>query len=555
MAIRDETDVVVIGSGAGGAPAAFHLSRAGARVVVLERGNYYTIRDFTHDEVGVCLRDMFVPHPARHPHTIVKDGERRERTREGWIGVCVGGGTVHMSGYVYRLHPEDFRMRTLFGAVPDAQLADWPICYADLAPWYDRVDTLMGTTGRAGANPFEPPRRPYPLPPLLPHPVVKVLDPAARGLGFHPYPTPRLVLSRPYGGRPGCTYCGFCVEFGCENGSKSSVLATLLPEAEATGHCLIRSRAQARRILVDDEARVRGVEYVDARGTVRFIGARVVILAASAVESARILLLSANSRFPRGLANGSGLVGKNLMFSTFGKATAIFDRKEMIAALGRERMDFPFVQRSIQDDYLNDKAGFPFPKGGTYNFLGQLPYPISATLRLSMDEGWRLFGAPLREAVRRYFHDELWVEAETFGEFLPWEGCRVELDPEVKDEFDLPVACIHLKHHPLDVEVNKRMVRRAMDILEAVNPRAKKVTPWSWGQTTFHVQQGTIRFGTDPASSVLGPDCQAHEVKNLYVTDGSFMPTSGGVPSTLTILANSLRVANTIAERFQRHEI
>ncbi|MEK7706125.1 MAG: GMC oxidoreductase, partial [Myxococcota bacterium] len=281
----------------------------------------------------------------------------------------------------------------------------------------------------------------------------------------------------------------------------------------------------------------------------------VVVLAASAIESARLLLLSTSTHHPHGLGNGSGLVGRNLTFSTFGKATAIFSRATLRERLGETDMDLPFLQRSVQDDYWMPRSGLALPKGGTYNFILHHPNRINATMRLIMESDWTLSGAALKERMRRYFHDELWMEVEIFGEFLPTTDTYVDLDGEVRDAQGLPVARISVVHHPADVAVSRYMTERSVEMLSALRPAADKVWKYAEGGTTFHLQHGTCRFGRDPARSVLDPSCRAHEVENLYVTDGSFMPTSGGVPATPTIIANSLRVADILRERFARREI
>jgi choline dehydrogenase-like flavoprotein len=200
-------------------------------------------------------------------------------------------------------------------------------------------------------------------------------------------------------------------------------------------------------------------------------------------------------------------------------------------------------------------AGLSMPKGGTYNFILAHPNPIHAAVRLAKDNRFRLMGEALKARLEKYFREELFIEFEVFGESLPWSGMFVDLDPEVTDRHGLPAARLTVQNHRAANEINQKMVARGLDMLKAMSPKAARVYPWTWHSTTYHLQQGTCRFGNDPSRSVLDKSCQAHEVKNLYVTDGSFMPTSGGVPSTPTIMANALRVAHIIRERFKRREI
>jgi choline dehydrogenase-like flavoprotein len=333
------------------------------------------------------------------------------------------------------------------------------------------------------------------------------------------------------------------------------MLATLIPAAEATGRCDVRPGCMARRILADRTDRASGVEYVDRAGKVQVVSARVVVLAASAVESSRLLLLSESQRFPKGLGNNAGNVGRNLTFSTYGHAVSIFDRAEMLAKLGGANMAWPFLQRSIQDDYWIEDAGSACPKGGTYTFMVRQPSPINAAVFLCKENDNKLWGQALKDKIKARFQDEVAIDVEVFGEFLPWKGCYVDLDPEVKDAHGLAAARLHVKHHPASHATSTRMIKRAIEILKAMRPAPKKAGAWSWGTANYPLQHGGCRFGDDPATSVLDRDCQSHEVKKLYVTDSSFMPTSGGVPATPTILANAFRVAQKLKDRFLRREI
>src|SRR2546425_4270490 len=239
-------DVVIVGSGAGGSPLALRLSQAGFDVLVLERGPRYTRDDYKHDELLIAShRGFFVPSVDSDPHVIVDHGQPGERPKLGalgWIARCVGGGTSHMAGSFYRFHPDDFRLRALLG--PFENIVDWPYAYEELEPYYSMAEWEIGVSGAAGTNPFEGMRsRPYPLPPLDSHPLALFFDGACRRLRLHPFPTPRAINSRPYGGRPACAYCAFCVGFGCLNGARGGAQDALLPRAERTGRCEIRPNA------------------------------------------------------------------------------------------------------------------------------------------------------------------------------------------------------------------------------------------------------------------------------------------------------------------------
>jgi choline dehydrogenase-like flavoprotein len=551
---RDPVDVVIVGSGAGGAPVALTLARKGARIVVLEKGPDLRDEELVHDEIRMCRRNFFVPYPRDEPH-MVRRGEtgRAERTNDAWTSNVVGGGTVHMSAYFFRLKPADLRLRSTLGAIEGAEVVDWPISYDELEPYYAMAEREVGVSGRWKAHPFEEPRSAdYPLPPMAEHPFAEHIDKAARGLGLHPFPTPRGIITADYRGRRACSYCALCGSYGCEMGAKASTSAALLPEARASGHCEVRARCMATEVQVDAHGRATGVAYLNDRGQADFQPARCVVVACSAIESARLLLMSQSSRFSKGLANNNGIVGRNLVFSGLTKGHGTFsfrgksDRQWMTATM-------PFVQRSLQDAYLLDKPAGGARKGGTTVFSFTHPNPIFTAERVAGSGADALWGKALKQKLRDDARDARALEFETFAEFLPTKGTYVDLDPSVKDRYGLPAARITVDRHPLDASASGLLRQQGLDMLGALGADSTRVTVNDGEQTVL--QGGTCRFGKDPSKSVLNQDCRTHEVPNLYVTDGSFMPTSGGVPITLTIMANAFRVGERIATRFQRGEL
>ncbi len=545
-----EVDVCIIGSGAGGAPMALTLGRAGFKVVVLEKGAHYKKEDFVHDEILNSRRNFFMPLPWDEPH-LVRPGPSApyKRTNEAWTANCVGGGTVHMSGYFYRLKPIDFRLRSELGKIPGANIADWPIRYEELSPFYDQAEEELGVSGDAVPHPFaEPRKKPYPLPPLEAHPICNEVDKACKGLGYHPLPTARGIISRAYKGRAACSYCALCGSYGCEHDAKSGTHASLIPAALATGNVELRPRCMARSVEVDKAGRARSVVYLDEKGQTQEQPAKVIVVSATAVESARLLLNSQSSRFPRGLANGSGLVGKNLVFSSFGESRATFSISQRKSTWPWLADAAPFVQRSLQDFYVMPDDRFGFRKGGTLGFMFTHPNPIFAAVRMAGTGKDGVFGKELKDRLRAY-RDSKILQFEIYGEFLPTDGTYVTVEPKVTDKYGIPVAAITINRHPLDLKMTKFLVERGEEVLAAMQPEKLERVGVA-GETTI-LQGGTCRFGNDPATSVLDKSCRAHEVDNLYVVDGSFMPTSGGVPVTLTIAANAFRVGQTLALRMR----
>src|SRR2546425_3471619 len=264
-----EIDFVIIGAGAAGGIIARELSRAGFRIVVLEQGPYMTEKDFEHDELKYMGQRAITNDYKRQPNTFRSTEKEKAKEQPALIyGRQVGGGTVHFTANYWRFHEIDFIERSRWGSIAGSGFADWPITYAELEPYYTKAEWDLGVSGLAGASPFDPPRsKPYPLPPLQVKSSGVLLERGARKLGWHPFPAPMAILSQPYKQRSACKYCGFCDQFGCEWGAKSSTrtLAAIIPAAEKTGRCEIRTSSYARKVSTDARGRVDGVIYLDAR--------------------------------------------------------------------------------------------------------------------------------------------------------------------------------------------------------------------------------------------------------------------------------------------------
>ena len=555
--MNHDYDVCIVGSGAGAAPVALTLARGGHDVLVLEKGPWFDEGDFFKDELACCRRSVYTPRLQDEQHVIEEqDGDGRwqgEPTSESgwdfWNGNCVGGSSNFMSGFFYRLKPEDFRLRSEFGPIEGANVADWPIAYEDLEPWYTLAEREVGISGRVVRHRFAEPRSTpdFPWPPTLEHPVSARIDAACRELGLQSLPTARAILPTAAAGRRGCEYSGYCGSYGCSSGAKGSARAALLDRAVATGHCHIRPRSKVQRLLSDRRGRVSGVEYVDADGRMQKVDARIYVVACQAVESSRLLLNSPGPRHPRGLGNNHGQVGRNLLFSAGGAGAGDF----VYADLPHEQAEAlrrrgPFVNRGLQEWYFIDDPDFGGrAKGGTVDFLLRHPNPVGQALGAKWDEEGRLqWGRPLQRRLKARFTEAQTLRYEIFCDWLPTDDCFVSLDSRVRDRWGSPVARIRVGYHPHDLRVGHYIDERVRPVLEKMG--ARRLRSDISGVPPQNLQAGGCRFGHDPADSVLDADCRVHDVDNLYVSDGSFMPTGGSVPYTWTIYANAFRVAERI---------
>jgi choline dehydrogenase-like flavoprotein len=534
----ERADVCIIGAGASGATAAKVLTEDGVRVVALERGPWRKRESFGGDELANVNRYNLWPDPLLNPRTY-RASEDEDPKVELFCPVpqMVGGGTVHWQGWLPRYTESDFRRKSIVGEVLGATLADWPITYADLEPYYTKVEWAFGVSGQSGANVYESPRsRGYPCPPMPMTRYGQKFHEGCRNLGYNSFPTPMAALSRPYNGRPPTVLSAFAQQHGDPTGTRSSALSVFVPDALASGRYDLRPDCYVHEITVDEHGRAKSAVYQDADGDFIEQEADIFILACGAVESARLLLLSCSGRFPHGLANGSDLVGRNATFHEYSAAVGVFDDPIYAWAGGG------YVAASSYEFYEHDDArGFV---GGCHIAAAGVGIPLPINWSLPDRPAW---GAQAKQIDRDFYNHSFAVGMVLHD--MPQHDNRVELDDQVKDAWGLPVARITHKPHPNDLAQGRWVIDRNAEILDAAG--AKKVYRVYPDRITGNCshQHSTVRMGNDPDTSVLNKYCQAHEVDNLFVVDGGPFPTATGANPTLSIMANAWRVAENILQR------
>lgn len=494
-------DIVIIGSGAGGGTVAHELAGHDARVLVLERGDHIPQEDGNRDP-DVVWREL------------------RYRTRERWVDgdgrefvpyshYNVGGNSKFWGSALFRLRREDF------GAVEhvDGTSPAWPIDYDTLAPYYDRAERLYHVHGRTGDDPTEGDRPPYPYAPIPHAPQMASLVDGLRAQGLHPFHLP-LGLIRP-GEAEGCILCAYCNSFPCQFHAKSDAEVCALKPALTHGNITLWTNAFAERLITDPSG--REVVAVDVRrnGAVERVTASRFVVSCGAVNSAALLLRSKNDAHPDGLANSSGLVGRRYMAHL---AT-------MMEAVHPFRINTTEFQKTVAiNDFYFAGPRSPFP-------LGQIQsqgraYPVQAKTVVPWIPTW-MYEAFMARAVD-------WL---AMTEDLPVADNRVTIDPDGR---------IRLHYRPNNVSAHRKLVAEAKAMLRGLGYWG--VVAYSHNRSNTTHQCGTAVFGHDPATSVLDPFCRAHDVRNLFVIDASFFPSSAAVNPALTIVAQALRAAEHLVE-------
>ena len=516
----ERADVVVIGAGAGGAVAALHLARSGARVVCLEQGGWqdrhgYPGADPTW-ELQAGGRWSSSPSvraaPADYP-VDVADSDVGTLNFNG-----VGGGTVLYNAQWPRMLPDDFRVRSVDGVADD-----WPLTYEELQPSYEEVDRQFGVSG-LGGNPCYPAGEDPPLPPLPTGEIGLRVARAHRDLGWHWWPAANAIASAPYRGRHVCVRRGTCGQ-GCNEGAKGSTDVTHWPELEALGGALVTG-ARVRRIVVGGDGLAQGAEWIDRDGHEHLQEADLVLLAANAVGTARLLLSSASPLHPDGLANSSGRVGRRLMLHPLSTVAGVFDEPLQ----GWRAQNGALIQSM---EFAESDPARGFVRGSTWG-LGSAGGPLRAALA---PDGRGVWGDAHHDHVAsRLGRIGQWA---VLGEDLPEDSNRVELSTTATDSDGIPGAVVRYRLSDNSRTLMAFMVERATESLLAAGAGQVDVSPFL---PNGHLM-GTARMGDDPATSVVDRFGMAHDVPNLGIVDGSVFVTAGSANPTSTIAALALRTA------------
>lgn len=539
-------DAVVVGSGAGGAAAAWRLTGHGLKVLLLEAGpRFEPQRDYPLDapgwerrgfpapagsRAGVVYGDLGPLDPARadlaafdaaHPARL--RGDQRTPSAAGYAHVMgLGGSTLHFVGEAHRLHPDAFRLHELTG-----QGMDWPITYADLEPYYTLAEDLIGVAGPVSTGPRWR-SAPFPLPPHPLSPAALRLGQAAARLGWDWGGNPRAVLSESYRGRPGCNYCGQCSR-GCPLGDKGSADVTFLPAAEATRRLVIETGARVIRLHPGAGGRIAALDYRRGGETLRQ-ETPLLFLAAGAVQTPRLLLAQRGADFPAGLANGSGQVGRNFMETLSYTASGLAPGLRL-------------SQRGLPADAICWQFSAPGSEGAGFRLSSSvqevgLNGPIAHASRLLGGHG-----AGLKQALRESFGSALSVSA--VGAVIPDDRSFIALSPEQVDGDGMPLPVINSVLTDSSLDLLAAMAAAARRLLAEAGVARVVEQYSSWDAFTATHVFGTCRMGYDAADAVTDSACRSHDHPNLWITDASVFPASGGGESpALTISALALRAVD-----------
>ena len=544
---NNHVNAIVVGAGAGGGVVAKELSVAGLSVVLFERGDWGSFDTHDHDELlsqrTTVLGNAFGPDDERYRRVVVNDDGSTDVVvaSDGAynnVAACVGSGTVSYGAMAWRFMNEDFRMKTTYGHVEGSTLEDWPITYDDLEPCYQKAEWEIGVAGDASLNPFAARReKPYPMEPFAYNKEAKMLESAMHRAGLHPFPIPMLRNSVEYNGRPACVRRRSCCGFGCPLNAKSGTHNTVIPTAMSTGNCELRTNCIVSELMIDEQGKISGVVYFDRDNTKQVQTADIIVIAASATETPRLLLNSKSRQFPAGVGNRYDWVGRNLQGHAYTGAYGLFE-EDIFDDVG------PGASIAISD-FSHHNPGI-VGGGILANEFVRLPY-LFAGIRPPGSPTW---GKGHKEFQRKYFRKN----AQVVGPIqeMPFFDSRVQIDPAVKDSWGIPVVRLSGHRHPKDAEGCDFLSRKAEMILKTAGAFQTWRSVPGLGLSGGQHQAGTCRMGNDPQLSVTDKFGRVHDTPNVFVADASLHVNNGGFNPALTIMALGYWVGGHIAGEWQK---
>jgi choline dehydrogenase-like flavoprotein len=527
---------LIIGAGPTGAVAAKRLAEAGMRVVVLEQGDWpdYGRARADHADFELTAGRDWSANPNRRQAPADYPISDVDSDIAAVMYNAVGGSTVLFAAHWQRNMPSDFRVRTLDGVADD-----WPLTYEDLEPYYEQVEVDFGISGLAG-DPAFPPGKGPPLPPAPLAPMGRRVARAHNQLGWHWWPAPNAIATRPYKSLRPCTQRATCM-WGCVEGAKGSVDRTHWPENLELGVQLYTG-ARVRRLEVNGRGLVTGAVYVDRKGIERFQPADVTILGANGIGTPRLLLLSTSGRYPNGLANSTGLVGRRLMMHPFGTVVGLFDEdlQSTRGVWGQHLHSLQFYETDTARGFVRGAKWGLQPTGGPVSMTRSYPWGDNP-----------IWGPGFHQSIRkRLGRSAMWG---IIAEDLPDETNRVVLDPELKDGDGIPAPKIIYRMSENSYRLLRFHQDRARESLLAAGAYETIVAPLI-RETGWHLL-GTAKMGVDPGTSVVDAWGRTHDIPNLFIFDGSIWPTSSGMNPTATIAALALRCSDHLVRTRSNQEV
>ena len=526
-------DICIIGSGAGAGPIAYQLSLNGAKVIVLEKGDHLKRDDFSKDEIAYSRRSIVTPNLNDEYHVIeeFKNNQWTSYTTRDvgwdfWNGNIVGGASNFMSGFFHRLKESDFKLKSTFGDIDNSNIEDWCIGYDEFSKYYDMVDKIIGITNDTQE-----------------HPISDYIDTKANEFGININKTLRAILSKNTGDRLACYYSNYCGSYGCSSGAKGSSREALLNPALKTGNLTILSNMFVKKLNNINNVISEAVVHNKTTKRDETIKAKIFVVANGSVESCRLLLNSMSVEYPNGLGNNNGQVGKNLLFSAGGIITGDID--EAILSKDKLFVDGLFINRDIKEWYKIENK-----KGGMVEILFEHANPIRKAISQKYDTNDKLvWGEKFYKKLAYKFLQTRQLTCEIFNDWVPHDDCFVSIDKNQQDKYGVNVAKIRIGSHIQNETIGNKLAEKTIDFLQYLG--ATNINSSISQYPPQNLQAGGCRFGNNPKTSVLDKNCKVWGIENLYVTDGSFMPTGGSVPYTYTIYANSFRVAEHLINRFR----